>query len=57
MYLLILTLSAVVRLAYPKEYGPTEPTHESRSVQIALYVVSAAHEELVRMVASDPKYG
>jgi phosphoserine phosphatase len=24
---------------------------------IAVYVVSAAHEELVRMVASDPKYG
>ena len=24
---------------------------------IAVYVISAAHEELVRMVASDPKYG
>jgi phosphoserine phosphatase len=42
----------------PKIYrGQTELYNALMSNGIAVYVVSAAHEELVRMVASDPIYG
>ncbi|KAJ4375943.1 hypothetical protein N0V83_001222 [Neocucurbitaria cava] len=42
----------------PKVYpGQVELYNALMSNGIAVYVVSAAHEELVRFVASDPKYG
>ncbi|KAH5152315.1 hypothetical protein HBH69_141880 [Parastagonospora nodorum] len=37
--------------------GQTELYNALMDNGIAVYVMSAAHEELVRMVASDPKYG
>jgi phosphorylcholine phosphatase len=37
--------------------GQQELFHKLMENGIEVYIVSAAHEELVRMVASDPKYG
>lgn len=47
-----------IEIQPPKIYaGMVELYNALRENGIEVYVVSAAHEELVRMVASDPKYG
>ncbi|APQ12339.1 phosphorylcholine phosphatase [Pseudomonas oryzihabitans] len=47
-----------VEIHAPQLYtGQQELYHKLMENGIEVYVVSAAHEELVRMVASDPRYG
>jgi phosphoserine phosphatase len=46
------------RVNPPKIFkGQVELYNALQNNGIAVYIISAAHEELVRMVASDPKYG